>query len=304
MSEEDSGSGPGTLEIKIVSGLSGSGKSTALRALEDAGYFCVDNLPAALMVPFADLCDASADVNRIAIGIDVRSKKFWEGVEQALVEYDRRLYRVEILFVDAADEVLLRRFSETRRPHPLSPYGDVLGGISEERRLTADLRERADRVLDTSRLDVHELRHRVLADWAGQGGDVQRPMSVCVQSFGFKYGIPIDSDLVFDVRFLPNPYFVDDLRPLAGDDPRVADHVLSSQEAQSFLSDLAAMLDRLIPLYRREGKSYLTVSVGCTGGRHRSVAIAAALANRLETGGRVDVRHRDIHRDEERGGVS
>lgn len=287
---------PDHLEIKIISGLSGSGKSTVLRALEDHGYFCIDNLPAALMIPFADLCEERADVTRIAIGIDVRSQKFWEGVEQALVEFDRRFYQVEVIFLDASDEVLMRRFSETRRPHPLAEYGDVLTGVAEERRVTAGLRERADGILDTSRLDVHELRRLVVRDWVGSYGGEPRRMRIRIQSFGFKYGIPIDSDLVFDARFLPNPYFEDELRPLSGEDQVVADFVLSTAEARDFVRDVVGLLVRLIPQYEREGKSYLTVSVGCTGGRHRSVAIARALASRLDTDPPPDIHNRDMDR--------
>jgi UPF0042 nucleotide-binding protein len=291
--------GKQALEIKIVSGLSGSGKSTALRALEDQGYFCIDNLPAALLIPFADLCDERADVTRIAIGIDVRSHKFWEGVEQALVEFDRRMYHVMVIFLDASDEVLMRRFSETRRPHPLAPYGDVLTGISEERRVTAQLRERADMVLDTTRLDVHELRRQVSQNWASRHGSERRQMRIRIQSFGFKYGIPIDSDLVFDARFLPNPYFVDELRPLSGEDSTVAGYVLSVPESGAFIDDVASLLGRLIPLYELEGKSYLTISVGCTGGRHRSVAVARALASKLRIEPPAEVFHRDLDRDKQ-----
>ncbi len=268
-----------------------------LRALEDRGYFCIDNLPAALLVPFADLCDERTDVPRIAIGIDVRSQQFWEGVEQALVEFDRRLYDVEVIFLDASDEVLLRRFSETRRPHPLAPYGDVLTGISEERRVTEGLRERADMVLDTSHMDVHELRRQVGRQWVSRHGAEPRGMHVRIQSFGYKHGIPIDSDLVFDARFLPNPYFVEALRPLSGEDDAVRDYVLSMPESEEFIGEVSGLLGRLIPRYEQEGKTYLTISIGCTGGRHRSVAVAVALASRLDLDPPPEVFHRDKDRD-------
>jgi len=284
-------------EIKVVSGLSGSGKSTVLRALEDRGYFCIDNLPAALLIPFADLCDERADVPRIAIGIDVRSQKFWEGVEQALVEFDRRLYDVEVIFLDASDEVLLRRFSETRRPHPLALYGDVLTGISEERRVTASLRERADMILDTSHMDVHELRRQVGRDWVSRHGAEPRRMHVRIQSFGFKHGLPIASDLVFDARFLPNPYFVEALRPLSGEDEAVRNYVMSMPESREFLDEVSILLGRLIPRYEQEGKTYLTISIGCTGGRHRSVAVAVALAEMLHLEPPPEIIHRDRDRD-------
>jgi UPF0042 nucleotide-binding protein len=283
------------LEIKLVTGLSGSGKSTALRALEDAGYFCIDNLPAALMVPFADLCDERRDIQRVALGVDVRSKEFFEGVEQALVEFDRRLYRTEVIFLDATDEVLMRRFSETRRPHPLASFGDVLTGISEERRVTAPLRERADRVLDTSRLDVHQLRRHVIERVAVELGGRRKPMHLRLQSFGYKYGIPIDSDLVIDVRFLPNPHFDDELRPFTGEDEAVYDYVVASADGEAFLDALVGFVEPLIPLYEREGKTVLTVSVGCTGGRHRSVAMVRALARRFSDHA-PDVHHRDVGR--------
>lgn len=283
------------LEIKIVSGLSGSGKSTVLRALEDAGYFCIDNLPAALMVPFADLCDERTDIHRVALGVDVRSKEFFEGVEQALVEFDRRLYSVEVLFLDASDSVLMRRFSETRRPHPLALYGDVLTGISEERKATAQLRERADRILDSSSLDVHELRRIVREQVAPAHGGEKRAMKLRIQSFGFKHGIPIDSDLVFDARFLPNPYFVDELKDLSGEEKAVSEFVLSSDDGQEFLASIEGFLSVFLPRYEREGKSVLTVSIGCTGGRHRSVALARALASRLAPH-KPDLHHRDVDR--------
>jgi len=282
------------LKIEIVSGLSGSGKSTALRALEDAGYFCIDNLPAALMIPFADLCDERSDVVRIALGIDVRSHKFWEGVEQAIVEFDRRQYDVEIIFLDASDEVILRRFSETRRPHPLATYGDVLTGISAERRVTEDLRGRADLILDTSLMNVHELRRTVIQRLVEERGGGAPGMQLRIQTFGFKYGLPIDSDMVFDARFLPNPYFVEDLRPLSGEDPEVARHVLEGDDG--FVDDVIALLERILPRFRSEGRPHVTVSIGCTGGRHRSVAVARAVASRLRDEYATELFHRDIDR--------
>jgi len=216
-------------------------------------------------------------------------------VEQALVEFDRRLYSVEVIFLDASDEVLMRRFSETRRPHPLAPYGDVLTGISEERRVTASLRERADRILDSSRMDVHELRRLIREQVAYVHGGAPRAMHLRIQSFGFKHGIPIDSDIVFDARFLPNPYFDDDLRELSGEDEAVARYVLDSGDGEAFLDAIADFLSPLVPLYQREGKSSLTISVGCTVGRHRSVALVRALAIRFKDLG-PDVHHRDIDR--------
>ena len=278
----------------VVSGLSGAGKSHALRALEDLGYFCVDNLPIALIPAFAGLILKQRRSRRGAVVVDVR-----EGSELPRFpgEYRRlkRLYgrRVRLLFLEASDAALLRRFSETRRPHPLESMPSVAEGIANERRLLHPLRRLADQVVDTSRLTVHELRRRVLE--ATGGARRAAPLRVVVTSFGFRHGLPGDADIVFDVRFLPNPHFVSALRPWTGKHPRVARYVLQTPAARTFMALTTRQLKFLLPQYVSEGKTYLTIAIGCTGGRHRSVAIAEALARRLRRmrGLDVQVRHRD-----------
>jgi UPF0042 nucleotide-binding protein len=281
----------------IVTGVSGAGKSHAIRALEDLGYFCVDNLPISLLPTFADLTlSARGEARRAAVVIDVR-----EGRELAkFPSVYRRLQRqagrkVKLLFLEAADTVLLRRFSETRRPHPLAgKRGSVADGLAQERQLLDPVRRLADLVLDTTSLTVHELRRRV-RETAG-GGDSVSPLGVTVLSFGFRHGVPEDADLVFDVRFLPNPHFVPTLQRWSGRNPRVSRYVLRAPASSRFLRLTTDLLKFLLPQYVAEGKTYLTIAVGCTGGRHRSVAIAEALARRLRPvrGVRVGVRHRDV----------
>jgi len=280
----------------VVTGLSGAGKSQAIRALEDLGYYCVDNLPIPLIPTFADLALAGeGDIRRAAVVVDVR-----EGA--ALVEFPqvyRRLKRragakAQLMFLEADDATLLRRFSETRRPHPLAPDRSPAEGLREERRRLAPIRKLADRIIDTGALSVHDLRRRVLES-AGMSSAHSR-LSVNITSFGFKRGVPTEADLVFDVRFLPNPHFVTNLRPLTGRHPRVARYVLRAPAARRFLRLTADLLRFLLPQYIAEGKSYLTVAIGCTGGRHRSVAIAESLGRRLRAVKNVQlrVRHRDV----------
>jgi UPF0042 nucleotide-binding protein len=279
----------------VVTGMSGAGKSQAIRALEDLGYFCVDNLPVSLIPTFADLTLASqGEIRRAAVVVDVR-----EG--QALAQFPliygklkrQAAHAVRLMFLDASDAALLRRFSETRRPHPLATDLPVADAIREERRLLQPLRRLADQILDTSSLNVHDLRRRILESTGGSG--TAAPLVVNILSFGFRRGVPPDADLVFDVRFLPNPHFVTTLRPWTGRSPRVARFVLKAPAARRFLQLTAALLKFLIPQYIAEGKTYLTVAIGCTGGRHRSVAIAEALGKRLKATSGVErhVRHRD-----------
>jgi UPF0042 nucleotide-binding protein len=279
----------------VVTGMSGAGKSQAIRALEDLGYFCVDNLPVSLISTFADLTLASqGEIRRAAVVVDVR-----EG--QALAQFPliygklkrQAAHAVRLMFLDASDAALLRRFSETRRPHPLATDLPVAEAIREERRLLQPLRRLADQILDTSSLNVHDLRRRILESTGGSG--TAAPLVVNILSFGFRRGVPPDADLVFDVRFLPNPHFVTSLRPWTGRSPRVARFVLKAPAARRFLQLTAALLKFLIPQYIAEGKTYLTVAIGCTGGRHRSVAIAEALGKRLKATGGIElhVRHRD-----------
>lgn len=284
------------MHVVIVTGLSGSGKSTAIRVLEDLGFYCIDNLPVVLTPKFIELCQNSEeDMQRVALGIDLRERAFLGDYPGVLEDIRQAGHRVEILYLDAADDVLVRRFSETRRPHPLAEGANVAAGITREREKLAGLKGLADRIIDTSAYTVHQLRdelRRLLADAGGEAA-----MRVSLLSFGYKYGLPTDADIVLDVRFLPNPFFVDELKPLAGTDEAVARYVLERTETQEFLALTTAMLDFALPLYVREGKRYLTVGLGCTGGRHRSVALAEELERRLATHGYpVRVQHRDVSR--------
>ena len=280
----------------VVTGLSGAGKSHAMRALEDVGFFCVDNLPVALIGTFADLMLASKGrMPRAAVGVDIREG---EALPQFPLIYRqlkrRRDLRTQLLFLEAEDRVLLRRFSETRRPHPLARNRSAAEGLREERRALERIRRLADRILETSRLSVHELRRRVVE--IASTGHTTSPLAVNLVSFGFRHGVPSDADLVFDVRFLPNPHFVEALRPLSGLSPRAAKYVLQAPGAQRFLRLTGALLAFLLPQYIAEGKAYVTIAIGCTGGRHRSVAIAEALARRARAvkGVEVRIKHRDI----------
>jgi len=287
---------PRAAPFVVLSGLSGAGKSHALRALEDLGYFCVDNLPIALIPAFAALILKQRRYHRGAVVVDVREG---DTLARFPAEYRRlkRLYgrRVRLVFLEATDAALLRRFSETRRPHPLEAAPSVAESIANERRLLQPLRRLADQVVDTSRLTVHELRRRVLESTGGARRSA--PLRVNITSFGFRHGLPADADLVFDVRFLPNPHFVTALRPWTGRHPRVARYVMKTPAARTFLSLTNRLLAFLVPRYIEEGKTYLTIAVGCTGGRHRSVAIAEALGVRLRRMKGLDVQLR--HRDEQ-----
>ena len=284
------------LRIVLLTGMSGGGKSTAIRALEDAGWFCIDNLPVLLVPKLLELVvhGASDEVHRLALVIDAREGRFLDQTPQAVDEVRRIGHRLEVVFLDSADETLTRRFSETRRRHPLSPEGTVADGIALERKLLSPLRAVADLVIDTTRMNVHELRDIITARF-GAAGDADA-LNVTLVSFGYRNGIPANSDLVLDVRFLPNPYFVEGLKPHPGTDPRVSEWVLGRPQTEEFLERLESLLAFLLPQYKGEGKSYLTVSIGCTGGRHRSVALAEELSKRLteKHRARVKVTHRDV----------
>lgn len=288
--------GPGAAPFVVVTGLSGAGKSHAIRALEDLGYFCVDNLPIALIPTFADLTLGDrADRRRGAVVVDAREGKAIERFPEVYRRLKRRLKnRLRLVFLEAGDTSLLRRFSETRRPHPLAAGRSVAEGIRAERLLMQPIRRLADHILDTSALTVHQLRSRILAS-AG-GSERRAPLQVTIRSFGFRHGVPAEADLVFDVRFLPNPHFVPALRESSGRSPRVAQYVLRTPSARKFMKLTGRLLTFLLPQYISEGKTYLTIAIGCTGGRHRSVAIALALARTLERvkDARVRVEHRDV----------
>jgi UPF0042 nucleotide-binding protein len=284
------------LEVVVVTGLSGSGKSTAIHVLEDLGFYCIDNLPLVLVPRFLELCTSSLEgISRVGLGMDIRERQFLAEYPRVLDELRRAGYRPEVLFFDASDDVLVRRFSETRRPHPLGGEAGPLAGIQRERTELAQLRARADRIVDTSALTIHQLREELNRLFRAPSAADQ--LTVLLVSFGYKFGVPTDVDMVLDARFLANPFFVDELRPLTGCDAAVATYVFDRAEAREFLRLTAALLDYTLPLYRREGRSYLTVAIGCTGGRHRSVALVERLGQKLiEHGARVQVQHRDMHR--------
>lgn len=281
------------VQLVVVTGLSGAGRTTALRVLEDLGFYCVDNLPPSLAPGLLELLEGAGDRVHVGLGIDVRSGAFLEGAEKALSELEARGFPPEVLFLDASDDALVRRFSETRRPHRLASEGDVLGAIRLEREWLAPLRRHATHVIDTTHLNVHDLRRQLVQVVSGRPDGIR--MVTRVISFGFKYGLPQDADLVFDLRYLPNPHFVPELRPQSGLDRPVSDYVLSTPEGQELLTDLTTLLGKLLPRYAAEGKSYLTIGIGCTGGRHRSVAMAEALGVKL-THEPVVVAHRDVER--------
>ena len=281
--------------IVLVTGLSGSGKSTAIRAMEDAGWFCIDNLPVVLLPKLLELVKhgSSDEISRLALVVDAREPRFLESTPQAVEEVRRQGHHVEVVFLESSDESLLRRFSETRRRHPLSPDGSVAEGIAQERRVLSVLQGLATMVIDTTRMTVHELRETFTKRFGNKSDDA---LNVNIVSFGYRNGLPPNADLVFDLRFLPNPYFIDHLRALPGTEPRVSEWVLAKPETREFLEKLQQMVAWLLPRYRAEGKAYLTIALGCTGGRHRSVALAEELGKRLGTEARIKVQHRDVDR--------
>ncbi len=286
-------SGP---QVVILTGVSGSGKTTALRALEDAGFYCVDNLPILFLEKLLELSGHTAgEVSRIALVVDAREGRFLVEAPRVIQEVRQKGSDVQVLFLDASDDSLVRRYSETRRRHPLAGDGSVPDGISAERRALADLKAIADEVIDTTTLNVHELKRLVTRRFVA--GDGAR-LGVTIVSFGFRFGIPTHADMVLDVRFLPNPFFIPELKPHPGTDARVAGFVLGQPDAKVFLERLGELFGFLLPRYRTEGKSYLTIAIGCTGGKHRSVALAGALADRLEAVGQpVRLWHRDVDKE-------
>lgn len=288
------------IRLVIVTGLSGAGKTQAIKSLEDVGFFCVDNLPPALVGKMAELLEGSEGekVRRVALGIDLRGGEFFGHIVAALSELERRGVPYQILFLEAADEALVRRFKETRRRHPLALEGGVLEGIREERRRLQEIRGRATFILDTTDLAPQDLRRAVIELFAGDGG--QGRMFVTLVSFGFKHGLPLDADLVFDVRFLPNPNYVAGLRELSGEDERVRGYVFRWPVTRAFMRRLIGLVDFLLPQYIAEGKTQLVVAIGCTGGQHRSVAVANRLADVLQRRGYTVLRqHRDLQRPPE-----
>ena len=285
-----------TVDIVVVTGMSGSGRSTAINALEDEGYYCIDNLPTALIPGFVDLCSASdGEMGKVALGLDLRDESYiekWPAVRTAL---ESGGHKVKIVFVDASDSALLRRYSETRRAHPLGHGLTLMDAIKAEREALSPVKDATPYAIDTTNMTVHDLKRR-MRDFVSGRSDISS-MLTTITSFGHKYGTLENADLLFDVRFLPNPHFVDELRSKTGLDPDVASYVLDRPETERFLKLTYELLEFVLPQYAREGRAYLTIGVGCTGGRHRSVAIAEAVAKKLgDDSMSVIVRHRDSER--------
>ena len=281
------------MKVLIITGMSGAGKTQAIMALEDIGYFCVDNLPANVFMKFVETLQISdGSISRVALVMDARGGEFFSMLGEILSQL-KEIADSQIVFLDAADEVLMRRYKETRRKHPLAKEGDnVLSAIKKERELLKVLRDSADLVIDTSLFTAHQLKDQIIDTYSSYKGE---SMTIYLSSFGYKYGLPTDADLVVDVRFLPNPYYDEKLRHLTGQDKKVYDYVFSHQVTEEFVSRYLSLLTFLLPHYIKEGKRYLSIAVGCTGGRHRSVAIAGELAKRLlDAGYYPNLHHRDI----------
>jgi UPF0042 nucleotide-binding protein len=291
--------GPGALETVIITGLSGAGRSAAAKCFEDLGFFVVDNLPPELIGTLVELGSRSEGaITRLAVVMDVRSRAFSKDLRSVIRDLADRRMRPRVLFLEARDEVLVRRFENVRREHPMQGDGRLTDGIAAERTLLAGLRDEADLVIDTSDRSVHELRRSIESAFTGGGGGLQHALRATVVSFGYKYGLPVDADLVVDVRFLPNPHWIPELRDLNGRDPEVRDYVLSQEGAEDFLDRYAELLEIIGAGYTRESKRYLTLAVGCTGGKHRSVAMSEQLAERLTgLGIQTTVVHRDLGRE-------
>ena len=283
------------LRVVIITGMSGSGKTTSLRALEDVGFFCVDNLPVVLLPEFLEIQSAAAkDVSKVAMVMDLREKSFLDTYPEIFKQLNEKGYKIEILFLDAGDEALLHRFSETRRTHPLSLRGSIMEGIIHEREKLSPLKQMADKIIDTTSLNVHQLKDSVQRFFIDSNF---RKMVIHVISFGYRYGLPADADMVLDVRFLPNPYFVEELKHFNGHDARVRDFVLEGVESRTFIKKLFELMALLIPLYEKEGKARFNIALGCTGGKHRSVVMSNELVAYFEKQDYiVSVSHRDINK--------
>lgn len=286
------------IQLVVVTGMSGAGKTVAIQSFEDLGYFTIDNMPPALLPKFIELMRLSPDNNKLAVVVDMRSRSFFNEIPTVLDELDNQEdLDFKVLFLDATDSELVARYKETRRSHPLAADGRVLDGITLERELLSPLKNISQNVVDTTELTPRNLRKEIAEQFASQ--DNQPDFRVEVMSFGFKYGLPIDADLVFDVRFLPNPYYQLELRNLTGQDPAVYDYVMDHPESEDFYRHLYDLIVPILPSYKREGKSVLTIAMGCTGGQHRSVAFAERLAHDLEKHWQVNCSHRDKDRRKE-----
>lgn len=285
------------MKYVIITGMSGAGKSTALKFFEDIGYFCVDNLPPFLMPKFIELCNKpNSEIDKVAIGIDIRGRKLFQDFFTYLYEIKNENSFFEILFLDSSDEVLLKRYKETRRIHPLSNGDRVISGILKERELLTNIREKADYIIDTSHILVRQLKQKINDIFIEN--KTFKSIMITILSFGFKYGLPTDADIIFDVRFLPNPFYIDELRYLTGNDAPVKEYVMKYEESNIFLTKLIDMINFLIPNYIKEGKNQLVIAIGCTGGKHRSVTISNELLYSLQKDDySVIISHRDIDKD-------
>ncbi len=280
--------------IVIISGLSGSGKSTAVNALEDMGYYCVDNIPPTLLPTFIELCkNSEKDISKVALGIDIRERVSFDSAPRVIREFKEKGYPVDMIFLESSDSTLLKRYKETRRKHPLSNDGNISEGITKERKMLEELKELSNYTIDTSELNVHQLSEIIKNKFKEEGS---RNILLNIISFGFKHGIPNDADMIFDVRFLPNPHFVESLKNLNGTDKEVLDYIMEKEQSIEFIEKMTEFLDYLIPNYEKEGKAYLTIAIGCTGGKHRSVAITDKVAEHFKDLSPL-TRHRDISKN-------
>ena len=280
--------------LVIISGLSGSGKSTAMNVLEDLGYYCLDNLPLALLPKFIELCESSqGEINKVALAVDAREGLFFDRAPEEIKELRDKGHPVDLIFLDSSDTVLRKRYNETRRRHPLSVDGSIAEGIAREREMLKDLKSLSDFTIDTTDFNVHQLKEVIKSRY--ESADTNK-LQINILSFGYKHGYPYDADMIFDVRFLPNPFFIDELKDLTGLDEKIKDFVLNKEDTKEYMKKLTDFLEFLIPRYEKEGKSYLTIALGCTGGKHRSVVLANELAQYFERLSPV-TRHRDIKKN-------
>ncbi len=284
------------MEFVILTGMSGAGKSQAIKVLEDINYYCMDNMPPALLPNFAELCKGSSkDVNKVAVVADIRGGIFFKDLFNSLEVLRNKGIKYSVLFLDASDEELVKRYKELRRPHPLSTTGTIIDGIQEERMLLNEVKQKSDYIINTSNMKLGRLKEEILSIFLN--GKISHNLNITIMSFGYKYGLPQDSDLVFDVRFLPNPYYIEELKYLTGNDSNVQNYVMGFATTITFIDKLVDMLKFLMPLYIEEGKSNIVISIGCTGGKHRSVTISNKLADILsEENYRVILTHRDVEK--------
>lgn len=286
-----------SLQLVVITGMSGAGKTVAIQSFEDMGFFCIDNLPPSLIPKFWELIKESGKITKIALVIDLRSRAFFQEIQSMLIEIENtKLVDTSIMFLDASDKELVSRYKETRRTHPLAMDGLVTEGIAKERSLLSELKAEAQLVIDTTKLAPRELRERIMSNFKSQETSTFRVEMV---SFGFKYGLPIDADIVMDVRFLPNPHYVDELRPMCGKDKPVYDYVMASDMTEDFYKKYEELILSILPGYIKEGKMSLTIAIGCTGGQHRSVALTERLGHRIEQDYKTNITHRDISKRKE-----